>query len=126
MYKKDEAANLEWRKKANKIAEESARFGKKIEKFTDGIIRTSSMVLTNSVVTEEDFLQPLLIIKIDMVNDKGCKEINALIEMLKTEGMRFTYAGYNNLEKLFEEYTHTAINLKKLVIELLGEKVKGA
>jgi hypothetical protein len=125
MYRRSKKEVLDWQKEAEIIAKKSERLGKKVEKFTGGIVRTFAAVITHSTVSKEDLLlQPILVIKIEMINKKKCKEIGALIEMLRNEEIGLVFIGHEKLEEIFENYKKTVLKLKKFIIDLLGNRTK--
>jgi len=125
MYRKNKLLAPKWLKKVNGIVREAKRYGKRAERLTGGIVRTYPMVLTHSPITEDALLQPLLIIMIELINEKKCKDIGALIEILKGEGIQFTHvacAGHHDLKKVLSGYKAAISKLKELIAELLDEK----
>ncbi|MFH0969287.1 MAG: hypothetical protein V1804_02165 [Patescibacteria group bacterium] len=108
---------IEWITTAKEVEKNIKSFGNKVEKFTNGVVKTN-------VIFWDNVLEPFLIISIEII-DKGIKkkirkEIETFIGMIKEDGIslrRIAYAG-NDLEKFFEEYKSVTVLIKNTILEI--------
>jgi hypothetical protein len=105
-----------WLQGAALTQNEIQKFGKRVEKFTKGTVRTHSVL-----VKGEDIYEPLLIISIEIISEKRSKDIDAFRELIRDKEIKliFTCCMGNSLEDLTSKFRSAIVEIKSLAKELL-------